>query len=265
MKKRVILVLILFSLLGILILSLNAFAYSGSRNSDKNNSINSETNDNSDNDSENESDDSGSDFDENEIENEVKRRFIDENGIEHKIKISMGEKNRIKVENEENEGEFESELNISEFSERNITKFKVKLKNGNETEIKVLPSTASEKARAIFESRNFTLILKEINHKNIPRVVYHIEGNKTGKFLGIWKMKVKIQGDVDAETGEVLNKNVPWWAFLLFGEDNETNPPINNTNTNQTNQNNTEVNNTMPINNNTNINETIVNITNSSA
>ena len=274
MKKRVILVLILFSLLGILILSLNAFAYSGSRNSDKNNSINSETNDNSDNDSENESDDSGSDFDENEIENEVKRRFIDENGIEHKIKISMGEKNRIKVENEENEGEFESELNISEFSERNITKFKVKLKNGNETEIKVLPSTASEKARAIFESRNFTLILKEINHKNIPRVVYHIEGNKTGKFLGIWKMKVKIQGDVDAETGEVLNKNVPWWAFLLFGDDDETpnEPPTNTTNqnntntnqtntnttiTNQTNQNNTEI-------NNTNINETIVNTTNSS-
>ena len=48
----------------------------------------------------------------------------------------------------------------------------------------------------------------------------------------------------------VLNKNIPWWAFLLFGEtptepqQNNTDTDTNNT-TNHTNENSTETNNTI--------------------
>ena len=215
----------------------------------------------------------------NEVKYKIKIEIKDENGVlERKIKFKSesSEDGEIELEEEVEVGDDldgnELEMEIENETERdnrnatNKTKIKIKMKNGNSTEIKVLPSVASEKAREIFKNRNFTIILKEINHKNIPRVVYHIEGNKTGKFIGIFKMEAKIEGDIDPETGEILIKNVPWWAFLLFSDNSQDNEPlINNTNTNQTETNNTEVNNTVPVINNTNVNETIINTTNSSA
>ena len=64
---------------------------------------------------------------------------------------------------------------------------------------------------------NFTL--EEIKHKNIPRVVYQIETNKHGKFLGVFKLAMRIDSQIDPETGEVLNVNAPWWAFLVAQQD----------------------------------------------
>ncbi|MEK6891336.1 MAG: dockerin type I domain-containing protein [Nanoarchaeota archaeon] len=242
---------------------------------------------------------SGSNSGKTEFKYEEENKYIAENGneVKYKIKIEVKEENgilerKIKFKSESSNGskiEIEEEVKIGDDLEgneleleienetknnntiSNKTKIKVKLKNGNSTEIKVLPSVASERAREIFESRNLTIVLKEIEHKNVPRIVYHIESNKTGKFLGIFKMEAKLEGDIDPETGELLVKNIPWWAFLLFG-DNSTEPPqnntgINNTNVNNTNANGTDINNTI-INqtqeNNTLINNTIVNSTNSS-
>ena len=102
-----------------------------------------------------------------------------------------------------------------------------------------------------------------MKHKNVPRVVYKINSDHPGRFLGIFKMEAKLEGDIDPETGELLIKNVPWWAFLLFGDNEEQEPPQNNTDinntTNNTNMNNTNLNNTDT--NNTNFNDTTNNQT----
>ena len=84
-----------------------------------------------------------------------------------------------------------------------------------------MPDTASEIALERLRAKNFTIELREVRHRNIPRVVYHIRSNKTGRFLGIFKLKLRVEGQVDPETGEFIGTSKPWWAFLVTGEDSD--------------------------------------------
>ena len=43
---------------------------------------------------------------------------------------------------------------------------------------------------------------------------YSVELRKESRFLGIFKVHEKVRFHVDAETGEILNENAPWWGFL---------------------------------------------------
>ena len=52
-------------------------------------------------------------------------------------------------------------------------------------------------------------------------VVYNIKSNENGKFLGVFKMKLKVEAEVDPETGEIIYKNKPWWAFLVDEGDDD--------------------------------------------
>ena len=74
---------------------------------------------------------------------------------------------------------------------------------------------------------NITIKLKEEVHKNIPRVIYNAQFNEHGRFLGVFKLAMRVNAEVDPETGEVLGINRPWWAFLVVipetQEDEETN------------------------------------------
>jgi len=93
-----------------------------------------------------------------------------------------------------------------------------------------MPDAASDIALERLKILNFTKIeLKEIRHKNIPRVVYNIEANKNGKFLGIFKLKMKIEGQIDPETGEFIGISKPWWAFLVTGEDSDQTEEVEET------------------------------------
>ena len=80
-----------------------------------------------------------------------------------------------------------------------------------------MPDTASEIAIERLKALNFTIQLREKIHNNIPKVVYNIEANKNGKFLGVFKLKMKSSAQIDPETGEVLEVNAPWWTFLVTG------------------------------------------------
>jgi len=185
--------------------------------------------DSMDNDEENEDMQDG---EQNEIKSEKKFKFINENGKEVETKISIEQKtenngendkikNKIKIESNGENKEIESELEIESEGdfENGTLKFKTKTSNGETKEIKILPSEISQRAEEILKSKNFTIQIKEKEHNNLPTVVYHIESDKTGKFLGVFKMKYKIQSDVDVESGEVTDVNVPWWALVLFGKD----------------------------------------------
>src|SRR3989344_3575030 len=143
-----------------------------------------------------------------EFKYEEKRKFTDENGNEQEIKIKIEERTengetitKIKIK-EKSEDEFgvETKLEIEIEEENNKTKIKVKGILTNEPEIKVLPETPSERAIEVLKSRNISVELIETVHKNIPRVVYNIQANKNGKFLGVFKLALKVETEIDPET-----------------------------------------------------------------
>lgn len=106
-----------------------------------------------------------------------------------------------------------------EFEDENGSELRLRVRDKLHT-LNITPEEALALARERLELReNHTLDIREEVHKNVPRVVYHIEANKTGRFLGIWKMRYAYEGSLDAETGEVLRRNAPWWSAFLFGDE----------------------------------------------
>lgn len=152
------------------------------------------------------------------------RKFVDADGKEKDIKVEIRERNEMgmmkKFFRAKDGGiEAKSDLEISEnTSEDGNIEIEAKLKDGKHKKIKVLPDRASDIAknrlRMIFG--NDSVEIREIEG---GRVVYHLEGNSTGKFLGIFKTHMKSDTDIDAETGNVIVVHRPWWAFLVSGKE----------------------------------------------
>src|SRR3989344_114711 len=109
--------------------------------------------------------------------------------------------------------EFESEVEIENVFEDEI---KIKRSGGSEDSVKVLPDEAVRKTFGS-EVGDVTVKLEEKSYNNVPRVVYKINGDSPGRFLGIFKIKAKYEAEVDATTGNVLDWDGPWWAFLITG------------------------------------------------
>jgi len=160
-----------------------------------------------------------------EIRIKIKRKIIDVNGseIEQTLIIEKSEdgiKRILKVEGQE-DVEVETELELDDEIEGNETNIGAMLSNGRRAEIKIMPNTASEVALERLRAMNFTVELKEVRERNEVRAVYSVEAEKQGRFLGVFKTRVKFESHVDPETGELLNVNKPWWAFLVAGEDSD--------------------------------------------
>lgn len=156
-----------------------------------------------------------------EMKIEIRRIITDEDGNKTVVIIKIEEKDgksKIKVVGKE-EFEADTELELETEFEGNESIIRAILSDGNKTDIKILPDRASEIAIETLRSKNFTVELKEVLHQNIPRVIYNIQTNKNGRFLGVFKLKIKIEAQLDPETGEVLGIIKPWWAFLVTGED----------------------------------------------
>jgi len=134
------------------------------------------------------------------IKNELVKEFVN----------LKGERIEIKKENFENE-----------------TKIKIQLSNGKNAEIKIMPKTASERAlerlrlKVCNETNNCSIILKEVGKDNETKPVYEMNAKKEGKFLGLFKLKMKVKAEVDSDTGNVTSVKKPWWAFLVREEKEE--------------------------------------------
>ncbi len=87
---------------------------------------------------------------------------------------------------------------------------KIKLRNGKV--INVTPEEVKVKVQHKLE-RITKLELTEENGEP----VYVAEGEEEGKLLGFIQVKMKVRVKVDAENGEVIKEEKPWWAFLVFG------------------------------------------------
>ena len=103
---------------------------------------------------------------------------------------------------------------------QNRTQLKMKLSNGQNSEIKVMPDTASEKAlqklrlKTCSTENECQIELKEVAQGNQIKAAYEMNIQRQSKFLGMFQTRMNVQTQVDAETGEVIRTKKPWWAFL---------------------------------------------------
>jgi len=95
---------------------------------------------------------------------------------------------------------------------------KAKLSNGRNAEVKFMPDRASAVAIERLGLKpcdgNCTIKLREVSFKNELRAAYEVKTERAAKMFGLFRTRMQVSADVDAETGEVLNVHKPWWAFL---------------------------------------------------
>ncbi|MBI2057048.1 hypothetical protein HYT91_02220 [Candidatus Pacearchaeota archaeon] len=148
------------------------------------------------------------------------RIFKNKNGREVKIEIKTEVKADGSVILERkiviNEREIKSELKILEKFEDEEVKLKAQLSNGNEQEIKIMPDRASEIALEKLKSKGFNIELKEVGEGDELRAVYIAKVDESGKLLGLFKVKLNSEAQIDSETGEIISSEKPWWNFLVI-------------------------------------------------
>lgn len=137
-------------------------------------------------------------------------------------RIMARENNRLRIHAN---GDF-ADTNMSLFQGENQA-LKAKLSNGRNAEIKIMPNTASETAlqrlrlRVCNESNNCTIELREVGNQTQRRAAYEVQAQKRYKVLGLFRARARVRANVDAENGEVLSEDKPWWAAISTEVDTE--------------------------------------------
>lgn len=154
----------------------------------------------------------------NQIQNRIKTgSYTLENGK----KIQIQERSNNKLQLKFNEVSAETAMEMVQEQE----KLKVKLSNGKNSEVKVMPETASERAlerlrlKVCSEENNCSIELKEVGQGEQVRAAYEVKAEKQAKVLGLFKARMQVQAQIDAENGEVIKARKPWWAFLASEEE----------------------------------------------
>ena len=112
------------------------------------------------------------------------------------------------------------DCNLTQERVQNKTKLKVKLNNGRNAEVKIMPNTASEKAlerlrlKNCVEADGCMIELKEVGSGEKVKLAYEVERERDSRVFGLFKARMEVRAQVDAESGEVIRVDKPWWAFL---------------------------------------------------
>jgi hypothetical protein len=150
------------------------------------------------------------------VQNQVQAQagtYMNQEGQQMQIQAGSGSEMKLQS------GNVEAKTNMMMTQEQvqNKTMLRVKLSNGLNAEVKVMPNTASEVALARLGAKcegNCTIELKEVGAGNQTRAAYEVKTQKEAKVLGLFKAKMQVQAHVDAENGEVIQTKKPWWAFI---------------------------------------------------
>lgn len=134
------------------------------------------------------------------------------------ISVQAQESNRIHLE----AGGVSADCDCEMTQERvqNRTRLHVTLSNGRNAEVKIMPDTASEtalqrlKLRVCTEERGCTIELKEVPVRNEQTLAYELKTQRSARVFGLFKARMQVQAQVDAENGELIAVKKPWWAFL---------------------------------------------------
>ena len=86
--------------------------------------------------------------------------------------------------------------------------------NCSNSKMKILPETASLKARERLGELGFNVSLKEIGNKNKTKTIYEAKAQQQGKLFGFLNVQADVSAEIDAETGEIIKVHKPWLSFL---------------------------------------------------
>ena len=141
-----------------------------------------------------------------------------ENGKKAQLMLQENNRFRLKVNNVS--AECEETCNLTQEQTQNRTRLFINFSNGRNSEIKIMPNTASETAlarlriRVCNETNNCTIQLKAVGKGNETRAAYEVQVQRHFKLLGMFRLKAQERAQIDAENGEVIVVKKPWWAFL---------------------------------------------------
>lgn len=161
----------------------------------------------------------------NQIREQNKERIREGNLTIEGKKIMIKKMTQEKIRIHSGNSSVDTDLNITQEQIQNKTKLHVQLSNGKNSEVKIMPDEASERAlerlrlKVCNESNNCTLELKEVGKGDQIRVAYEMQVQKQSRVFGLFKTQMKVQTQVDAENGEVVQTKKPWWAFLTSESD----------------------------------------------
>ena len=193
-----------------------------------------------------------------ETETETIHKFIDENGNEVKVvvkvemegnEIERTEKTTIttpdgieiilknKVETEEGVQETKNsievkgflvttKLSVKEEIKNGATIIKSQLSTGAEQDIIVMPDEAHQIALDAIKAQGISIELTERAEEGVLTSVFMAESVKQGKLFGLFNINVDLQALINPITGELIEANKPWWAFLVAGEDTNQAPVV---------------------------------------
>ena len=104
-------------------------------------------------------------------------------------------------------------------------KLMAKMSNGQNSEIKVMPDEANERALERLQLKDCgedcSIELKEVGKGDETKMAYEVKAQKESRLFGMFKTDMTVEATVDAETGEVIESRKPWWAFLASEADAE--------------------------------------------
>lgn len=150
--------------------------------------------------------------------------FEGENGEIIRIQESSNNKLQLRVK----EVTVECDCELIQERVQNRDKLSVKLSNGKNTEIKIMPNVASEKALEVLRlhncksENNCSIELKEVGKNNETKLAYELKTERQSKVFGLFKKKMQVQAQINAENGEILKVKKPWWAFLASEPEEES-------------------------------------------
>jgi len=142
--------------------------------------------------------------------------YVGENG--QQIMIQQQSNNQIQLR--VNNVSADCGLDLIQKQVQNKTGLETKLSNGRNAEIKVMPNTASEIAlqrlrlKNCNEEEGCSIELKEVGQGEQAKLAYEMKTQRQSKFFGLFRARMNIQAQVDAESGEIIRVKKPWWAFL---------------------------------------------------
>lgn len=147
-------------------------------------------------------------------------------GTAKKMEVKVSEKSKFELEDDT--ATADSNLMLVSENTSTGTKIRATLSNGQNEEIKIMPSTASATAisrlglKNCVEVEGCTIQLKEVGNGNSTRAVYEVEAKAEGKFLGIFKTKAKVRTQIDSATGEIIKVKKPFLTTVKEVDENSS-------------------------------------------
>ncbi len=147
---------------------------------------------------------------------EEKIEMLREQAKERRKQIQEQRKEMWKIRAENYSAYCDCDLFMKEIG--NWTVFCTNMSNGENSCVKIMPDVAGEKAIDVLKLKkcheddegNCALVLKEVGQK----MAYEMQGEKQVRLFGFIKTRMEVRAQIDAENGEIIDVNKPWWTFL---------------------------------------------------